>query len=34
MLLLGFEHAIPAIERPQTLTLDTSADGIGDIQAW
>jgi hypothetical protein len=26
---VGFEHAIPASERPQTHTLDRAATGIG-----
>ena len=29
MPMLGFEPAIPASERPQTLTLDSSTTGIG-----
>jgi len=29
MLLTGFEAAIPAIESPQTHTLDRAATGIG-----
>jgi len=28
MSLAGFEHAIPAIERPQTQALDEAATGI------
>ena len=31
MLLMGFEHAISAVERPQTYILDRAATGIGRL---